>query len=166
MTSMDTISITQVIIILVRRYLVGRFVLYFDVLQVSLVSRNSEIGSLQSSSGGCSVARGELSSISLKSVIKGKMRNLSKIAKSKFVVLTESLSSCDNKCYGIVPTSSKQGMDGGNLHFSSMTTKVTKGHPIQAPPFIDFLKDRFEYGPRKEPPVLQGKEIHPPPPPS
>jgi len=121
MTSMDTISITQ----------------------VSLVSRNKEVNDLQSSPGGCSVARGELSSISLKSVIK------------------ETISICDNDSSSrVVPTSSKQAVDGGNVYFSSITTSSSSnGHSIQSPPFVDFLKDRFNYGARKEPPVLKSDTV-------
>ena len=52
----------------------------------------------------------------------------------------------------------KKDLPGGDLRFSSLTSANNKGHAIQSPPFLDFIKSsfRFNIGRKFNPPFLKG----------
>ena len=52
----------------------------------------------------------------------------------------------------------KKDLAGGELRFSSLTSHNNKGHAIQSPPFVDFIKSYFLFniGRKFNPPFLKG----------
>jgi len=108
------------------------------ITQMVLVSRDQELAVVQSSSIGCSVSRGETTSVALQTVssevVGDKWKDMARLAQLPANV--------------IIP--------GGRIHFSSVTARGTAGHPTHCPPFTDFIKSYFTHnlGRRGNPPVL------------
>merc|ERR1719370_2186125 len=109
-----------------------------EVTQVTLVSRSLEVSSsLQCSSTGLRLSRGESNNFSFQSVI-----SESGVKKYNFPSLSQ------------LPAS--VALDGGNIHFSSLLAK-SQEQPVQSPPLLAFLRHHFVYnlGRRGNPPLLR-----------
>ena len=108
------------------------------VTQVVLVSRDQQLAMVQSSSGGCTVSRGETTSLAVQTVqletVEPQWRDMARLKQLPANV--------------IIP--------GGRLHFSSVIASGTAGQPAHCPPFTDFVKSYLTHnmGRRGNPPVL------------
>jgi len=107
-----------------------------ELAQVSLVSRGSELVSSLSSDQGWTLTRGQTNQMALKTKH------------------SEEVSDLDVERLVQLPATVE--LNGGNLHFSSLVKPDSSGHPLSAPPFLDFLKALFLYnlGKRGNPPLL------------
>ena len=110
-----------------------------EILQVSLISRDSELLSLLSSSLGCTVARAETTRLVLSTQqveeIEEKWSDMERLRQLPANV--------------VVP--------GGEVHCSSLTAKSSAVLPILSPPHLAFIKKEFLHnlGRRGNPPILQ-----------
>jgi len=108
------------------------------VTQVVLVSRTQQLAMVESSNAGCSVSRGETTSIPLQTVeletVDDKWTDMERLRQLPANV--------------VIP--------GGRIHFTSLLGKGTAEQPAHHPPALDFLKSYFTHnlGRRGNPPVL------------
>jgi len=108
------------------------------VTQVVLVSRDQQLAVVQSSSAGCSVARGETTTLAVQTVqletVEPQWRDMARLSQLPANV--------------IIP--------GGRLYFTSVTARGTAGQPTHCPPATDFIKSYFTHnlGRRGNAPVL------------
>jgi len=112
-----------------------------SITQVTLVSCNRELISVEGSASCGSVPRDQTVTLALKSVI------------------IDEVNVCDIADH--VRELEKKDLPGGDLRFSSLTSANNKGHAIQSPPFLDFIKSsfRFNIGRKFNPPFLKGDII-------
>ena len=109
-----------------------------EVVQVSLVSRDSRLLSLLSSSRGCSVARGET---------------------TRLVLQTEQVETVQEKWADVASLRQLPAnviIPGGNLHCTTLATKSSAVLPVLSPPHLNFIKKEFGHnmGRRGNPPIL------------
>ena len=109
-----------------------------EVLQVSLVSRDSQLLSLLSSSRGCTVARGET---------------------TRLVLQTHQVETVEEKWADVDSLRQLPAnvvIPGGNLHCTTLAAKSSKVLPILSPPHLTFIKKEFGHnlGRRGNPPIL------------
>jgi len=108
------------------------------VVQVSLVSRDQTLSSVQCSDVGCEVGRGDTTNIVLTSAIvdsvPDKWRDVESLATLPANV--------------VIP--------GGHVHVSSVTASNTSGYPVHSPPHTHFIKKYFAHnlGRKGNPPIL------------
>ena len=108
------------------------------VVQVSLVSRDQILSSVQCSDVGCEVSRGDTTNIVLTTAmvdtIPDKWRDVEDLATLPANV--------------IIP--------GGHVHVSSVTASNTSGYPVHSPPHTHFMKKYFAHnlGRKGNPPIL------------
>jgi len=108
------------------------------VTQVVLVSRDQQLVKVQSSSSGCSVSRGETTSLAMQTVqvetVSAEWRDMARLRQLPANV--------------IIP--------GGRLHFSSVLGSGTAGQPAHTPPSTDIIKSYLTHnlGRRGNAPVL------------
>ena len=110
-----------------------------EILQVSLVSRDSQLLSLLSSSQGCTVARAET---------------------TRLVLTTRQVEDIEEKWLDMERLKQLPAnviVPGGNLHCSSLAAKSSAVLPVLSPPHLAFIKKEFVHnlGRRGNPPILQ-----------
>ena len=109
-----------------------------EILQVSLVSRDSRLLSLLSSTRGCSVARGET---------------------TRLLLQTEQVETVEEKWADVGSLRQLPAnvlIPGGNLHCTSLAAKSSAVLPLLSPPHLNFIKKEFGHnlGRRGNPPIL------------